>query len=49
MKILSDEKIAKFDKVTSIRDEAKKMSKNEFIELKSYKIVKALKKQIYVR
>jgi len=50
-KELPKEKTNKYDKVTSVDAEIKSgnLSKEEKVELKSYKIYKALKKQKYVR
>lgn len=50
-KELSREKTDKFDKIVSIDSEIKagKLTQKEKVELKSYKIIKALKKQKYVR
>jgi len=48
----SKEKTGKFDKIlkdSSIEKEAKKLAKEELVELKSYAIKKALKLKKYVR
>ena len=50
-KTLSKQKETKYDKIKSVDKEIKagKLTKEEKVELKSYKILKALKKQKYVR
>ena len=49
--VLSKAKVTKFNKTASIDEEFKKnnLTKEEKMELKSYKIIKSLKKQKYVR
>jgi hypothetical protein len=51
-KELSPEKLAKYDDIlskSSIAKEAKNLTKDELVELKSYAIKKALKLKKYVR